>query len=413
MSGFVEGFVGYLKRRTDCPPDFHTHAALVTLATALGNRVWCHGWTRTIYPNLWAVVIAPSGYGKSAPLDMAERIMRKAQFDDRLLPNSFSYEALLSTLKAQPVGVFVLQEFANFVAMMGRDYNSGCRELLSEIYDSPPTVKRVTMRGDTVIDKPCLSILGASSPSWFAESLRGRSPEGGFLERIIFCPSIDAGPPVDYPGPPDEGAESVLADHVRRAASLSGGADISVISRTFSAWQRDQRRDLRRRGAVEFGGMLSRAPLLVLKSAILFRVSRDPTGLQVTQDDLDRAINYVEYSHSTAQEWLANEVARDGDEADRLKLVQRLREQSGRMTWSDLLRTSHMRADKFAKAVDTLRQAGRVDVADEKGESGRRVKCVRLAHANGHAPGLQTPCEPSGAGISVAPPAAAGSGEFP
>src|SRR5262249_22707391 len=76
---FLDDFVGYLQTRTDAPSDFHVHAGMVALSTAVGNRVWTHGWTRPVYPNLWAVVIAPSGYGKSAPLDMAERVLRKAQ----------------------------------------------------------------------------------------------------------------------------------------------------------------------------------------------------------------------------------------------------------------------------------------------------------------------------------------------
>jgi hypothetical protein len=393
-SGFVEEFVAYLRSRTDCPPDFHVHAALVTLATAMGNKVWCDGWTRPIFPNLWVVVIAPSGYGKSAPLDMSETILRKAQFEQRILPGSFSYEALQMALKAQPVGTFVTQEFANFVAMMSRDYNAGCRELLSEIYDCPPTVRRTTMKsGEVVIEKPCVSILGASSPTWFAESLKGRSAEGGFLERIIFSPSTDVGDAVDHPGPPDDAIETVLADHLRRVASLSGKADFTGVLSAFSAWNKDQRTKLRARGVVEFAGMVSRAPLMVLKAAMLFHVSRNPTSLRITSSDLDRAIKYVETSHKRALDWLANEVARDADEADRLKIIARLREQIDGMAWSELLRLSHMRADKFSHAVDTLRQGLRVEVTDRQSSGNRRIKWVILTrvatpalngHANGH-----------------------------
>lgn len=387
-AGFVEGFVSYLKHRTDCPPDFHTHAALVTLATALGNRVWCHGWTRTIYPNLWAVVIAPSGYGKSAPLDMAEHVLRKAQVDDRLLPNSFSYEALISVLAKQAVGTFVLQEFSAFLGMLSRDYNAGAVPLLTEIFDCPPTVRRTTMKGDTLIEQPCLSILGASSPAWFAEQFRGKDLEGGFLARFLFCPSTESGQPVSDPGPPDEGAETVLAAHLRQAMALSGRADFSAVQREFDAWDKTYRLTrVRRNCPPEFSGMRARAGLLVKKAAMLFRVSRDPTGLAIAPPDLQRAIDYVTYSHELAEHFLSEEVARDADEGDRLKLLGRLREQEGRMPWSELLRASHMRADKFSRAVETLSQSGRVLIGDEKGESGRRVKWVVLAPAvalNGH-----------------------------
>lgn len=378
---FVGDFVRYLKTRTDAPPDFHYHAALVALSTALGTRVWAHGWTRPLYPNLWVVVIAPSGYGKSAPLDMCERIIRKAQLQDRLLPGSFSYEALLQTLKTQPVGTFVTQEFANFVAMMGRDYNSGCRELLAEIYDCPESVRRVTMRGDVTIDNPCLSILGASSPTWFADSLKGKPVEGGFLERIVFCPSTKTGPTIDDPGPPNEGVETVLADHLRRVMRLHGCADFSQVQATFSAWQRKSRDELRAAGAQEFGGMRSRAPLLVKKAAILFHVSRDPTNLVITESDLKYATDYVEHSHALALDFLMNEVAQTADEGDRIKLVDILRRHDGKLDWSSLLRLSRMNAVKFKLAIETLQQSGRVEVKTARGENGRDQRWVVLTPA--------------------------------
>jgi len=61
VPGFLGEFIAYLKRRTDCPADFHIHAGMAALAAALGNRVWCDGWARAISPNLWIVILAPSG----------------------------------------------------------------------------------------------------------------------------------------------------------------------------------------------------------------------------------------------------------------------------------------------------------------------------------------------------------------
>lgn len=386
--GFVEGFVAYLRRRTDCPPDFHVHAALVALGTALGNRVWCHGWTRPIYPNLWAVVVAPSGFGKSAPLDMAEHLLRTAQIGDRLLPNSFSYEALIATLKATPVGVFVLQEFSAFLGMLARDYNAGAVPLLTEIYDCPPSVRRTTMKGDTLIEQPCLSILGASSPAWFAERFQAKDLEGGFLARFLFCPSSAAGPTVDDPGPPDDEVETVLAAHLREVMGRRGTADFGRVQTAFNAWDKDYRATrVRRDCPPEFSGMRARAGLLVKKAAMLFHVSRSPTTLLIRDDDLDRAIQYVTYSHAAAESFLTDEVARDKDEADRLKLVGRLRQANGRMGWSELLRASHLRADVFARAVDTLKQSGRIELGSGRGDGGRAVKVVTLVGLNGHGGG--------------------------
>lgn len=374
---FLGDFAKYLRTRTDCPPDFHYHAGLVALATALGNRVYCHGWTRPIYPNLWSVVIAPSGFGKSAPLDMCERIVAKAGLSELILPGSFSQEALYGVLKERPVGTFVLQEFSAFLGMLSKEYNAGCTQFLTEIYDCPESVRRLTYKhGEFLINRPCVSILGASSPSWFAESFKAKDLSGGFLARFMFCPSAQAGPAVGSPGPPDEATEAGLACHLRDAAGLGQAArphlaDLSAVEASFDAWDKDQRRKLRLDPDPLFSGMRSRAGVMVRKAAMLFAVSRDCRRLTVTPKDLESAINFVDHSHGLAERFLTEEVAQDADEADRIKIVDILRRHDGRLPWWELLKLSRMRADKCRRAVDTLVQAGRVELMKAKGQSNR------------------------------------------
>lgn len=382
---FLGDFAGYLKTRTDCPPDFHYHAGLIALATALGNRVCCHGWTRPIFPNLWSVVIAPSGYGKSAPLDMCERIVAKANLSDLILPGSFSQEALYGVLKEHPVGTFVLQEFSAFLAMLAKEYNAGCAQFLTEVYDCPESIRRLTYKhGEYLILRPCISVLGASSPSWFADSFKAKDLSGGFLARFMFCPSIEAGPAVGSPGEPDDATETGLAMHLRDVAALGNVAkphlaDMSAVEAPFDAWDRAQREKLRKDPDPLFSGMRSRAGVMVRKAAMLFAVSRDARRLVVTKKDLEHAINFVDHSHSLAEKFLTEEVAQDADEADRIKIIDILRRHDGRLPWWELLKLSRMRADKCRRAVDTLVQAGRVEFQKAKGQGNRDQQWVCLA----------------------------------
>ena len=85
-NSFLHVFVRYLQSRTDCPAAFHVQAGMAALSIALGNRVWCDGWARPIYPNLWMVLIASSGFGKSVPLDMSEAIVRMAGLEIAFYP---------------------------------------------------------------------------------------------------------------------------------------------------------------------------------------------------------------------------------------------------------------------------------------------------------------------------------------
>src|SRR5713101_3820032 len=83
-------------------------------------------------------------------------------------------------LSQQPSGIFYLQEFSAFLSSLQRDYNEGSVPWLTKIFDVPEVDTRVLRRETITLRKPCITILGASSPEWFAESykaslLSGRS----------------------------------------------------------------------------------------------------------------------------------------------------------------------------------------------------------------------------------------------
>jgi hypothetical protein len=199
-NSFLHVFVRYLQSRTDCPAAFHVQAGMAALSIALGNRVWCDGWARPIYPNLWMVLIASSGFGKSVPLDMSEAIVRMAGLGDSVLPDSFSQEALYATLSRQPRGIFYLQEFSAFIGSLQRQYNEGAIPWLTKVYDVPDVDTRVLRKETITLRKPCITILGASSPDWFAESYKASLLSGGFLARFLFAPATRRGSMLAIPG---------------------------------------------------------------------------------------------------------------------------------------------------------------------------------------------------------------------
>lgn len=386
-AGFVTTFTKYMKTRTDAPPEFHSHAAMAALAYALGNNVYCDGWSRPIYPNLWIVIIAKSGYGKSAPLDLAETLVRKAGIAEGLLPGSFSQEALLSFLGKQlPSYVFLLPEFSSFVKMLDREYNSGAMAWLTEMFDVPETYKRMLLKGggtNIELKRPCITILGASSPEWFAESYKLSMLRGGFLARFLFCPSNTAGDYVGYPGPPDEATEAGLACHLADAAKLGGKFDVSHVRKRFNDWDKDARQKLRKDCPPEMSGIRARAGTMVWKAAMLLHVSQNTDDLVLTDQDLDWAIKYVERAHTQAEKYLSEEVATDRYEVHRLKLIEVVRRGGGAVPWSRAMQNSHLSARDMREAVDTLVQSARLHEEHQGKERWLRVPEPMKPHVNG------------------------------
>jgi len=355
---FLGDFCAYLRSRTDSPPDFFLHAGMVALSVAVGSKVFCDGWSRPIYPNLWVVNIAPSGYGKSVAIDIAESLVERAGLADKILPGSFSQEGLIRHLAKTPQGAWFLQEFSVFLAALDRGYNEGAQQWLTEVFDVPAQMPRVLTSERIVLQYPCISILGASSPAWFASAYKESALRGGFLARFLFCPAATPGSYVGHPGPRDEEHEQWLASHLSRARELVGGFDMSAIRADFREWDEARRVELRESGPPEFAGMRSRAGMMVLKAAMLFHVSDDPTTKVLTDKDLRNAIKYVESAHAKAEKFLTEEVANDVKGQHRLKLIDILRRQQGQTDWSTALKRSKLDRGSFKDAVLTLKDMG-------------------------------------------------------
>lgn len=333
---------------------------MAALAYAMGSSVWCHGWGRPIYPNIWIAIIAKSGYGKSVPLDMSQALVEKAGLGDGILPSAFSQEALFAQLQPRPTGIFYLQEFSAFVSQIRRDYNAGAEPWLTSIFDVPDIDRRILRKEDIILHKPCITILGASSPDWFAEAFKGTSLRGGFLARFMFCPSNNAGKYIGFPGPRDMGTEAGLAGHLQLVSEMHGEVNVDGVRKKFNEWDMDSRDKLRKDCPPEFSGMRARAGLMVWKAAMLFHASSNPGDLIINTADLDNAIRYVEHTHGLAEKYLSEEVANDRYEVHRLKLMEILARGNGRVTWSKALQNSHLSARDFKTAVDTLIESDRV-----------------------------------------------------
>lgn len=388
---FIESFRHYLKSRTDAPPDFHIHAAMAALAFAMGSNVWCDGWFRKTYPNIWAIIIAPSGYGKSVPLDAAEALIRKAGLKNGILPGDFSVEALIGQLSKSPTSIFLLPEFSAFVSALQKEYNAGSMSWLTDMYDVPAEYTKARMKNGesqlTTIAMPCISILGASSPAWFNSTFKEGMLSGGFLARFLFCPSTDAGEYVGHPGPRDEAIEATLAEHLQMVSKLSGKFDISKVKQQFDDWDQNWRKNLRHNCLPEFSGMRSRAGALVFKAAMIWHVSAEPDDLVITNEDMHKAIKYVEWSIDKAETYLTEEVAHDHFESERMKLLEVIARAGGSMIRAKAMMNSHLSAAQMDRAIETLVQSDRliVESGNSKGKDYLSLPEheVKVPHTNG------------------------------
>jgi hypothetical protein len=366
--GFIGDFRDYLKTRSDCPPAFFAPAAMTALAVCAGNNCYVQGWSRPIYPNLWNIIIAPSGYGKSVPLDFVDYLLGHAQLGSLVLPNAgFSQEALLHLIQKQPRGVFLPQEFSAFVSGLDKQYNEGTTQWLTEAYDVPPTLRRIlrdkaseTGIQEIIIQRPTLSILGASSPGWLNEVFKDVNLRAGFYARFVFTPSTESGDYVAYPGPHNESFIQGMAGHLAQVADQWGEFEFRHLSQDFREWDERQRQYARSAEVKdEFRGIRSRAGALALKSAMIFALSRDPRHLRIERRDLELAFKHVEAAFYRTEQYLEHSVPKDKEDADVLAVIDYLKEHR-RASRADILKALRCGTWRFDRALTTLTQREQV-----------------------------------------------------
>jgi len=403
VSTFVTDFKAYAQTRTDAPVEFHVHAAMAALSYALGNNVWMPDRSDLLYPNIWTVIIGRSGAGKSVPLNLTKRLLTKAGIFNGKLSSSFSWQGTVQSLADadhKTRSMWIENEFSSFMGQIHADYNSGFMQMLTDLFDVPEQWSRKlsksswkssnTSDDDTgdksfTLNRPAITILGASTPDWLSDCFKSNALRGGFLARFLFCPSDNYGEYVGHPGDFAHDIEEGLAYHLKQVAALKGCFDVSQVQAQHDEWDQLQRAKLKR-GEVnpDFAGMRSRGGMMAWKAAMIMHVSRDPFTLTLTKNDMDRAIRYVQHTHDLAEEYLTDKVATDKQEAQRLKILEVLRGMGGRGKWNEVLKHSRIHGPQFKQALDTLLDSELVYTEDPpRGTGGRGYICLP-----GYAPGI-------------------------
>ncbi len=154
----------------------------------------------TLYPNLWVLMISPSGLFKTTALNRGNVLSheREAEIQEEkredtqsvILPHRVTAEALLEHLSRGYGGAIYCSEFAAWLKGLERTYNQDLKALLTELYDVPQVYRYKTKtQGNHSIARPFISICGVSTLEWVQENIRLEDVASGFFARfLLFYP---------------------------------------------------------------------------------------------------------------------------------------------------------------------------------------------------------------------------------
>lgn len=102
-------------------------------------------------------------------------------------PDDTTVESLGEILSHQQRGILRASEFGGFLKRLNKGYAGDVKEFLTDIFDVPKTyeISRI-IRGNVLIERPYLSILGASTIEWFKDNINSSDLRAGFLARFIY-----------------------------------------------------------------------------------------------------------------------------------------------------------------------------------------------------------------------------------
>src|SRR5229473_4195841 len=97
LPDFITGFMDYTKN-SESPTNFHLWAACSSIAAALQRRVFLKWGHQTIYPNLYIILVGPSGQSrKSEPVTIAREFIERLQVP--MIGEDNSMEAVIREMK--------------------------------------------------------------------------------------------------------------------------------------------------------------------------------------------------------------------------------------------------------------------------------------------------------------------------
>lgn len=195
VPNWIEGFYEYTAFLAS-PDLFRKWCGISAIAGALERKVWVHTQGSDLYPNLYTILVAPPGVGKSILTKRVEALWQsldghhvassnitKAALIDEL------HESVRSIVRPKEVPPTVnfnsIKILSNELGVLLPQYDSEFMATLTDIYDGSRYAerRRGAKDGGIVINRPQFNILTGTTPSHLKDFLPAGAFDQGFLSR--------------------------------------------------------------------------------------------------------------------------------------------------------------------------------------------------------------------------------------
>jgi len=366
--GWVERYVTWACSRSPLAPvAFQEAAALFTLSSVIGRRIYMQDGPSIIYPNIWPMLLGQSGQAKKTTShNFSEDILLEVAKEMRVA-DSASPEGLIAELSEKSSGGqcqvwTIIDEFGSVVSSMKhKEYMADMKDLLMKVYDGKPVQRRLA-KVSYEMDPVYMTLLTATTESRLSQLLKPEDLEDGFFPRFLIVRGTTDGwkPKPDWEDSMEVERQVIVSDLTNLNLAYS-----SVITRMkfddhaktlYNAWCQDKYEEVRRG---DFPGPISsRLEDYFEKLAMLYELSEHMKTLgHLHLIPYEQAV-FVSEKMGKYAESAAALYEKLGSSKELMRLLDMLKMRSPEgIPRSELLHRSHLPVRRFDEDVETLRQS--------------------------------------------------------
>lgn len=357
--GFLRDYIDAFSEITDTPKAFLFWGAMTLISTVLGKGVWIKWEARNLYPNIWCVFLAPSGFRKGTGIDLVDKFLWNFN-SDLLLPSIGSEEGFTKILDIKKgghnVGFIRWQEFAKI--LKGWNIKGSWianQEFFINIFDSKD-FKKTLSREEFYVGETAISFLAGCTPSSFSNYFRREDMEGGFFGRVylIACKEKEK-----YIVIPPAMSKSIFNDLLLKLKKIdegkfSGAISYENIKDDFETWAHIMQ-DKKEKGFMD--SFYSRKEVHCMKLMLIYQASLNQQNIKLEKEALKYAIAAIDFLLASARFMVTEEIGLSEQQRQTLRIRDYIR---SRKTASrrEVYRAFHLSKKDMTEIENTLVGAG-------------------------------------------------------
>lgn len=362
--GFIKNYIDTFSKVTDTPKVFLFWGAMVAVATVLGKNVYIPWEARRLYPNIWCVFLAPSGFRKGTGIDIPTRLLRRID-ETLLLPQVGSEEGLTKALdkeQGQEVGFVRWQEFSKILrAWANKQSWQASQEYWIDLWDGKPLRKKLS-GSEFNIPETSISFLSASTPKTFSNFFNEEDLEGGFFGRIYLITCAEKKRYFAVPPAIEDGALNPLVKQLHEIKENYNENALSYkeFEDAFTAWAKETQ-EKHKTGFLD--SFYSRIETHCIKLAMIYEAATTKE-VNITEQSFIYAVNALEFLVASAYPLVSETGLTETEKM--INQTARYIEEKGEVRRSEVMQNLHLTAQDMDDIERTLIERELIDIGQGK-----------------------------------------------